>query len=43
MAIARNLSLIGGLLVAIDKTNVNSSNRDGDSKEIEYSDLNEDN
>ena len=31
MAIARNLSLIGGLLVAIDKTNVNSSNRDGES------------
>ena len=43
MAIARNLSLIGGLLVAIDKTNVNSSNQDKESKEIEYSDLNEDN
>ena len=43
MAIARNLSLIGGLLVAIDKTNVNSFNQDGESKEIEYSDLNEDN
>ena len=43
MAIARNLSLIGGLLVAIDKTNVNSFNRVRESKEIEYSDLNEDN
>ena len=45
MAIARNLSLIGGLLIAIDKTNVNSFNKDAkqDSEEIEYSDLNEDN
>ena len=45
MAIARNLSLIGGLLIAIDKTNVNSFNEDvkNKSKEIEYSDLNEDN
>ena len=45
MAIARNLSLIGGLLVAIDKTNFNSFKQDvkQESKEIEYSDLNEDN
>ena len=45
MAIARNLSLIGGLLVAIDKTNFNSfkQNAKQESKEIEYSDLNEDN
>ena len=45
MAIARNLSLIGGLLVAIDKTNFNSFKQDAkrESKEIEYSDLNEDN
>ena len=45
MAIARNLSLIGGLLIAIEKTNVNSFNQDSkqDSREIEYSDLNEDN
>ncbi len=43
MATARNLSLIGGLLLAIDRTNVNSFNRDRVSKEIEYSVLNEDN
>ena len=43
MELVRNLSLIGGLLVAIDKTNVNSFNKDGESREIEYSDLNEDN
>jgi len=45
MAIARNLSLIGGLLIAIDKANVNSFDQDvkQESKEIEYSDLNEDN
>ena len=45
MAIARNLSLIGGLLIAIDKTNLHSFNQyeKKDSKEIEYSDLNEDN
>ena len=45
MAIARNLSLIGGLLIAIDKTNFNSFKQDTkqESKEIEYSDLNEDN
>ena len=43
IAIARNLSLIGGLLIAIDQstTNLNSSSSSG-SKEIEYSDLNED-
>ena len=45
MATARNLSLIGGLLIAIDKTNVNSFKQDAkqEAKEIEYSDLNEDN
>ena len=45
IAISRNLSLIGGLLIAIDKTNVNSFNQDvkKESREIEYSDLNEDN
>ena len=45
IAIARNLSLIGGLLMAIDKTNVNSLNREAkqESNEIEYSNLNEDN
>ena len=45
MAIARNLSLIGGLLIAIDQSsshNLNSSSNQV-SKEIEYSDLNEDN
>ena len=43
MAIARNLSLIGGLLIAIDKTNVNSFNQDAkqEAEEIEYSDFNE--
>ena len=45
VAVARNLSLIGGLLIAIDKSSVNSLNKVSrkDSKEIEYSDLNEDN
>ena len=43
MALARNLSLIGGLLVMIDKKNVNSLNKDGESRQFEYSDLNEDN
>ena len=44
-AVARNLSLIGGLLIAIDKQNVTSLNSVSsiESKEIEYSDLNEDN
>ena len=45
MAIARNLSLIGGLLIAIDKTNLNSFKQEAkqEAEEIEYSDLNEDN
>ena len=45
MAIARNFSLIGGLLIAIDKNNINSFKQEAkqESKEIEYSDLNEDN
>ena len=45
MAIARNLSLIGGLLIAIDKVNVNSFKQEvkQEAREIEYSDLNEDN
>ena len=45
IAIARNLSVIGGLLIAIDKTNVISFKQDvkQEAKEIEYSDLNEDN
>ena len=45
MAIARNLSLIGGLLIAIDKVNVNSFKQGvkQEAREIEYSDLNEDN
>ena len=43
LAIARNLSLIGGLLVAIDRTSFNSLNKDEESREMEYSDLNEDN
>ena len=45
VAVARNLSLIGGLLIAIDKSSVNSLNKVSrkDSNEIEYSDLNEDN
>ena len=44
-AIARNLSLIGGLLVAIDKTRINSLERYSrlESESNEYSDLNEDN
>lgn len=45
MAITRNLSLIGGLLIAIDKSSINSfsKNLGQESSEIEYSDLNEDN
>ncbi|ABM72460.1 Hypothetical protein P9515_12531 [Prochlorococcus marinus str. MIT 9515] len=45
MAITRNLSLIGGLLVAIDKSKINYLNPSSnlETKEIEYSDLNEDN
>ncbi len=45
MEITRNLSLIGGLLIAIDKTKVISTNQNSkqESREIEYSDLNEDN
>ena len=45
MAIARNLSIIGGLLVAIDKSSFNSLNKTSNlgSKQFEYSDLNEDN
>ena len=44
-AFSRNLSLIGGLLIAIDKTRVNSLNKDSRiaSNDFEYSDLNEDN
>ena len=43
--VARNLSLIGGLLIAIDKSSNNYLNATSnlESKEIEYSDLNEDN
>ena len=43
--VARNLSLIGGLLIAIDKSSNNYLNASSnlESKEIEYSDLNEDN
>tara|TARA_B100001109_G_C18472986_1_gene294326 strand:+ start:59 stop:490 length:432 start_codon:yes stop_codon:yes gene_type:complete len=45
MEFTRNLSLIGGLLIAIDKTKVISTNQNSkqESREIEYSDLNEDN
>ena len=45
VAVARNLSLIGGLLIAIDKSSNNYLNASSslESKEIEYSDLNEDN
>jgi uncharacterized membrane protein YphA (DoxX/SURF4 family) len=45
VAVARNLSLIGGLLIAIDKSRNNYLNASSnlESKEIEYSDLNEDN
>ena len=41
----RNLSLIGGLLIAIDRSSLNYLNASSnlESKEIEYSDLNEDN
>ncbi len=41
----RNLSLIGGLLIAIDRSSINYLNASSnlESKEIEYSDLNEDN
>ena len=43
--VTRNLSLIGGLLIAIDKSSNNYLNASSnlESKEIEYSDLNEDN
>ena len=43
--VARNLSLIGGLLIAIEKSSINYLNASSslESKEIEYSDLNEDN
>tara|TARA_Y100001970_G_scaffold21274_1_gene24212 strand:+ start:291 stop:815 length:525 start_codon:yes stop_codon:yes gene_type:complete len=43
--LARNLSLIGGLIIAIDKSKFDSLNKDSRiaSNEIEYSDLNEDN
>ena len=45
LAVTRNLSLIGGLLIAIDKSSNNYLNASSnlESKEIEYSDLNEDN
>ena len=45
LAVARNLSLIGGLLIAIDKSSISylDSSSSLESKEIEYSDLNEDN
>ena len=45
MAIARNCSLIGGLLIAIEKANFNSFKQEvkQEAREIEYSDLNEDN
>ena len=45
MAISRNLSIIGGLLVAMDKSSFKSLNKTSnlDSKQFEYSDLNEDN
>ena len=45
IAIARNLSLIGGLLIAIDRSSLKYLNASSnlESKEIEYSDLNEDN
>ena len=43
--VIRNLSLIGGLLIAIDRSSINYLNASSnlESKEIEYSDLNEDN
>jgi hypothetical protein len=45
LEVSRNLSLIGGLLFAIDKSTKNYLNASSnlESKEIEYSDLNEDN
>ncbi len=45
VAVTRNLSLIGGLLIAIDKFSNSYLNTSSnlESKEIEYSDLNEDN
>ena len=45
LELARNLSLIGGLLIAIDKSSSRFFNASSnlESKEIEYSDLNEDN
>ena len=43
--LARNISLIGGLIIAIDKYTFDSLNKDSriGPNEIEYSDLNEDN
>ena len=45
LPIARNLSLVGGLLIAIDRSSVDLLKNDSSlkSNEIEYSDLNEDN
>ncbi len=45
VAVARNLSLIGGLLIVIDQSSINYLNTSTNlqTKEIEYSDLNEDN
>ena len=45
LAVARNLSLVGGLLIAIEQSNIKYLNASSDlqTKEIEYSDLNEDN
>ena len=45
LAVARNLSLVGGLLIAIEQSSINYLNASSDlqTKEIEYSDLNEDN
>ncbi len=45
IAITRNLSLIGGLLIAIDQSSSNKLNSSSSqvSRDIEYSDLNEDN
>ena len=43
--VTRNLSLIGGLLIAMDNSSIKHLNASSslESKEIEYSDLNEDN
>ena len=45
LAVARNLSLVGGLLIAIEQSSINYFNASSNlqTKEIEYSDLNEDN